>query len=57
MNKLGNTWAAILKTSRGSQLCLVNKTKDKNKIKTYKQSEDSDISLKCIFYWQTRKDI
>ena len=56
MNKLGNTWAAILKTSTGSRLSLVNKTKDKNKMKTYEQSADSDVSLKCIFYWQTRKD-
>ena len=53
MNKLGNMWAAILKTSTGSRLCLVNKAKDKNKIKTYEQSADNDISLKCIFYWQT----
>ena len=57
MNKLGNTWAAILKTSTGSQLCLVSKAKDKNKIKTYEQSADRDISLKCILYWQTRKGI
>ena len=55
MNKLGNTWVTILKTSTGSQLILVNKAKDKNKIKTCEQSADSDISLKCIFYWQTRK--
>ena len=57
MNKLGSTWAEKLKTSTGSRLCLVNKAKDKNKIKTYEQSADSDISLKCIFYWQTRKNI
>ena len=57
MNKLGNTWAAMLKTSTGSQLCLVSKAKDKNKIKTYERSADSDISLKGILYWQTRKDI
>ena len=50
MNKLGNTWAAILETSTGSRLCLVNKAKDKNKIKTNEQSADNDISLKCIFY-------
>ena len=54
MNKLGNTWAAMLKTSTGSQLCLVSKAKDKNKIKTYERSADS---LKGILYWQTRKDI
>ena len=57
MNKLGNTWAAILKTSTGSRLCLVNKAKDKNEIRTYEQSADSDISLKCMFYWQTRRHI
>ena len=57
MNKLGNTWAAILKTSTGSRLCLVNKAKDKNEIRTYQQSADSDISLKCMFYWQTRRHI
>ena len=49
MNRLGNTWAVILKTSASSWLFLVNKAKDKNKIKTYEQSADSDISLKCIF--------
>ena len=42
-------------TSTGSRLCLVSKAKDKNKIKTYERSADSDISLKCILYWQTRK--
>ena len=57
MNKLRNMQAAILKTSTGSQLCLVSKAKDKNKIKTYEQSADRDISLKCILYWQTRKGI
>ena len=30
--------AAILKTSTGSQICLVSKAKDKTKIKTYEQS-------------------
>ena len=57
MNKLGNTWAVILKTSTGSWLCLVSKAKDKIKIRTYERSADSDISLKCILYWQTRKGI
>ena len=51
MNNLGNTWAAILKTSTGSWLCLVNKAKDKNKTKAYEQSADSDISPQCIFDW------
>ena len=54
MNKLRNMQATILKTSTGSQLCLVSKAKDKNKIKTYEQSADRDI---CILYWQTRKGI
>ena len=54
MNKLGNSWAAILKTSIGSWLCLVSKAKDENKIKTYEQSADSNIGLQCILYWQTR---
>ena len=54
MNKLGNPWGAILKTSTDSQLCLVSKAKDENKIKTYEQSADSNIGLKCILYWQTR---
>ena len=57
MNKLRNMQGAILKTSTGSQLCLVSKTKDKNKIKMYQQSADRDIRLKCILYWQTRKGI
>ena len=57
MNKLRNMWAAILKISTGSWLCLVSKVKDKNKTKTFKGSADSDISLKCILYWQTRKGI
>ena len=57
MNKLGNTWAVILKTLTGSRLCLVSKAKGKIKIKTYERSADSDISLKCILYWQTRKGI
>ena len=57
MNKLRNMWATIMKTSTGSWLCLVSKVKDKNKTKTYKGSADSDISLKCILYWQTRKGI
>ena len=57
MNKLGNMWVAILKTSTGSRLCLVNNAKDKNKIKTFEQSANSDISLKSIFYWQTTKCI
>ena len=57
MNKLGNMSAAMLKTSTGSRLCLVSKAKDKNKIKTYERSADSEISLKFILYWQTRKGI
>ena len=57
MNKLRNMQAAILKTSTGSQLCLVSKVKDKNKIKMYEQSADRNIRLKCILYWQTRKGI
>ena len=57
MNELRNMQAAILKTSTGSQLCLVTKAKDKNKIKMYEQSAGRDISLKCILYWQTRKCI
>ena len=57
LNNLENTWAAILKTPTGSRLCLVNKAKDKNKIETYEQSADSDISLQCIFHWQIRKDM
>ena len=36
---------------------LVSKAKDKNKIKKYERREESDISLKCILYWQTSKDI
>ena len=53
MNKLRNMQAAILKTSTGSRLCLVSKAKDK----TYEQSADRDIRLKCILYWQIRKGI
>ena len=49
MNKLRNMQAAIMKTST-SQLCLVSKAKDKNKIETYEQSADRVISLKCILY-------
>ena len=55
MNKLRNLQAAILKTSTGSQLRLVSKAKDKSKTKTYEQSADRDINLKCILYWQTRR--
>ena len=57
MNKLKNMQAAMLKPSTGSQLCLVSKAKDKNKIKMNEQSANRDISLKCILYWQTRKGI
>ena len=57
MNKLRKMQVAILKTSTGSQLCLVSKAKDKNETKTYEQSGDRDIRLKCILYWQTQKGI
>ena len=49
LNKLLNTWVAILKTSTGSWLCLASKAKNKNKNKKKcEQSADSDISLQCI---------